>query len=129
MTADDPAEGFIRPAPKELCQLAQAMRGWPYDDIRQAVIAASQAGWSAGRIYREVFRLLLTEDSGPADLRAAARSPVSRLGPRGSGVPRDPQVVSLVEQAKRAADAATAAQQAQARGARRDGDPEGGEAA
>lgn len=112
----DPAEEHIKPAPKALAMLAVEMRGWAYDDIRAALIACSEAGWTTGRIYREVFALLMREDGVPADLRNAARNPLRSLEPRGSGRPEDPKVVSAIEQAKRASDAATARFQAQARG-------------
>lgn len=65
----------IQPAPKQLAQLAVAMRDWDYEEIRTAIIACSQAGWPDDRIYREVFRLLLLKDAAPADLRQAARDP------------------------------------------------------
>jgi hypothetical protein len=64
----------VRPAPKQLAQLAEVMRGWDYEEIRAAIIAVSHAGWDDERIYREVFRLLLLEDASPADLRNSARS-------------------------------------------------------
>lgn len=64
----------VQPAPKQLAMLAAAMRGWNYEEIRAAIIAASQAGWDDDRIYRETFRLLLTGDATPADLRNAARN-------------------------------------------------------
>jgi hypothetical protein len=71
---ENPA-GWIQPAPKQLAVLAAAMRGWDYEDIRTAIIAAHAAGWEDDRIYRETFRLLLREDASPADLRQAARNP------------------------------------------------------
>ena len=64
----------VQPAPKQLAMLAQAMRGWDYEEIRAAILAASQAGWDDDRIYRETFRLLLLEDGDPGDLRNAARN-------------------------------------------------------
>lgn len=65
-------------APKQLAQLAAAMRGWDYEEIRTAILAASQAGWETDRIYRETFRLLLLGDATPADLRQASRNPFRR---------------------------------------------------
>jgi hypothetical protein len=64
----------VQPAPKQLAMLATAMRGWDYEEIRAAIIAASHAGWDDERIYRETFRLLLLRDGCPADLRNAARN-------------------------------------------------------
>jgi hypothetical protein len=74
------------PAPKQLAMLAATMRDdWPYDEIRAALIACSEAGWTAERIYRETFRLLLLADSGPKDLRMAARNPLRPVPGPGPG--------------------------------------------
>lgn len=71
----------VRPAPKHLAMLASEMRAdWDYEDIHQALIACSDAGWDDIRIYREVFRLLLIADSSPDDLRAMARRPARAAG-------------------------------------------------
>jgi len=71
----------LRPAPKHLAMLAAEMRAdWDYEDIRQALIACSKAGWDDIRIYRETFRLLLIADSGPGDLRALAGRPARTGG-------------------------------------------------
>lgn len=116
---------WIRPAPKQLAQLAAEMRGWDYDDIRQAIIACSTAGWDDRRIYRETFRLLLREDATPDDLRLASRDPV-RSGRRPLAVVADPD-----EQARATAYSKSKADIARAALAdRHDGDgPEGGEVA
>ena len=92
MTAKtEPAEPFVKPAPRRLAQLAAEMRGWDYEEIRAGLIACSTAGWTDERIYREIFRLLLLEDAAPADLRVMARDPTKRLpageGPAKSDVP------------------------------------------
>lgn len=76
MTAASTGALELRPAPKHLAMLAAEMRAdWDYEDIRQALIACSKAGWDDTRIYRETFRLLLIADSGPGDLRAMAAKP------------------------------------------------------
>lgn len=100
----------IRPAPKYLAALAAQMRDdWPYDDTRAALIAASGAGWTADRIYRETFRLLLLPDSTPADLRLASRDP-RRQDPRpGPGLPSRPDAVALVAEYRARAAGQTAA--------------------
>ena len=83
-TSAEPAEPFVKPAPKRLAMLAAEMRGWAYEDIYSALIACHDAGWGDEQIYRETFRLLLLEDSGPADLRVMARDWTKRL-PQGEG--------------------------------------------
>jgi hypothetical protein len=114
---------WIRPAPKQLAQLAQEMRGWDYDDIRQAIIACSQAGWDDNRIYRATFQLLLREDATPGDLRLASRDPIGR---RPLAVVADPG-----EQARATAYSQSKADVARQLLERRHGgdDPEGGEGA
>jgi hypothetical protein len=62
----------IRPAARELATLATIMRGWDYDETLTAMLAAKTAGWDFGRVFREVARLLLLDDTGPASLRHAA---------------------------------------------------------
>lgn len=63
----------VREAPRELLELALAAReDWDRDQAWNALLAARSAGWTFGRILREVVRLLLIEDSRPADLRYAA---------------------------------------------------------
>ena len=87
----------LRPAPKQLAMLAAEMRAdWDYEDIRQALIACSKAGWDDHRIYRETFRLLLMADSGPADLRAMAGRPAP--GPAGMSEETRASVAALREQ-------------------------------
>jgi hypothetical protein len=98
---------WLHPAPRQLAMLAQEMRGWDYEDIRQAIISCSQAGWDDKRIYRETFLLLLREDATPDDLRLLARNP-ARAGRRPLAVVADPD-----EQAR-----ATAYSRAQADAAR-----------
>ena len=108
--------GF-EPAPKLLAQLAEQMRGWPYEETRASLIAASQAGWDTERIYREMFRLLLREDAGPADLRQASRNPLRPVPAAGDGT---------LERGLAAAREALEHRQA---AAALPGDPEGDEAA
>lgn len=63
----------IREAPRELLALAVAMReDWDSERTWNALLAAHAAGWTFPRALREVTRLLLIEDSSPADLRVAA---------------------------------------------------------
>ena len=116
-TSAEPAEPFVKPAPKRLAMLAAEMRGWAYDDIYSALIACHEAGWDDLRIYRETFRLLQLEDSSPADLRVMARDwtkrPSAAGGPAGS--PQSPETAALLRQAVENANVATAAQQARER--------------
>jgi hypothetical protein len=56
--------------------LAANMRGWDYEEIYSAILAAGHAGWTFEQVFREVTRLILIADSGPADLRAKAAKPV-----------------------------------------------------
>jgi hypothetical protein len=108
----------FQPAPKQLAMLATAMRGWDYEEIRAAIIAASQAGWGSERIYRETFRLLLLADASPADLRIASRNPARGEAGPGAGLPSREDAVALV-----------AAYRARVAGQPAPDDPEGGEAA
>lgn len=119
MTAKpEPAAPFIRAAPVRLSQLASEMRGWDYEDIRAALIACSEAGWTDEQIYRAVFRLLLLENGDPASLRAEARNPLKRQAADPNnpvGLPRDPEVKNLLRRAVADSDAATAEQRARER--------------
>ena len=76
----------IQPAARELAALAYAMRGWDPEHTMAAMIAAKNAGWDFERVFREVARLLLTEDGSPAGLRHAA---ASLLRPAVAAVPAD----------------------------------------
>ena len=107
----------IQPAPKLLAQLAEAARGWPYEETRAALIAASAAGWPDERIYRETFRLLMLEDASPGDLRQASRNPLRPVPAPGDGT------------FTRGLAAAREALERRPEPARHDDDPEGGKVA
>ncbi len=72
----------IQPAARELAALAHAMRGWDPEHTMAAMIAARNAGWDFGRVFREVSVLLLKDDASPDDLRHAARATAMAPGPR-----------------------------------------------
>ncbi len=63
----------LRPAPAELAALAVAVRGWDPDDTGDAILAATQAGWTWAAILKAVYVLLLTAEADPSDLRNACR--------------------------------------------------------
>lgn len=65
-----------RPAYPQLHALACAMRpDWDPADLRDAMTAASHAGWPWRVLYREVTRLMWAADESPATLRNSARRP------------------------------------------------------
>lgn len=68
----------VHPAPLQLADLAAAMRpDWDRADLEGAIAAArTGGGWSWPRVFAEVARLLVQEDSSPRDLTAAARNPL-----------------------------------------------------
>lgn len=67
----------VHPAPIELADLAVKMRpDWDRTLLEGAIDAARKC-WSWPRVYSEVSRLLVLEDSSPRDLTAAARNPVT----------------------------------------------------
>jgi hypothetical protein len=58
----------------ELHAAAIAMRGdWKPDDLRDAMLAARQAGMSYPEVAREVWRLVWDVDGDPGELRGTAR--------------------------------------------------------
>jgi hypothetical protein len=71
----------VHPAPLQLADLAAVMRpDWPREQLEGAIAAARQS-WSWPRIFGEVARLLVDEDSSPRDLTVAARDPMTRTQP------------------------------------------------
>jgi hypothetical protein len=69
--------GAVHPAPIQLADLAAVMRpDWDRADLEGAVAASRASGWSWPRVFIEVARLLVLEESSPRDLTAAARNPV-----------------------------------------------------
>ena len=67
----------VHPAPAQLADLAAVMRpDWDQDRLKGAISGARSSGWSWPRVFIEVARLLVQEDSSPADLTNAARSPL-----------------------------------------------------
>lgn len=82
-----------REAPRELLALAVAMReDWDKDQTWSALHAAHDAGWTPGRMLREITRLLLIEDSSPGDLRIVAGE--TRTAPPGR-LPEDLRAQAL----------------------------------
>lgn len=69
----------IRDAWPELHAVVTAMRAdWGADDIRDAMLAARQAGMGFGEVAREAWRLAWDADGFPAELRGTARRYGSR---------------------------------------------------
>lgn len=68
----------IHPAPLQLADLAAVMRpDWNRAHLEGAVAGARQNGWSWPRVFAEVARLLVQDDSSPRDLTEAAREPLN----------------------------------------------------
>jgi hypothetical protein len=69
----------VRPAPLQLADLAAVMRpDWGRSQLEGAIASARSSGWSFPRVFSEVARLLVQEDSSPRDLTEAARDRVTR---------------------------------------------------
>ncbi len=67
----------VHPAPIQLADLATAMRpDWDRTHLEGAIAQARSSGWSFPRVFSEVARLLVQEDSSPRDLTEAARQPL-----------------------------------------------------
>jgi hypothetical protein len=81
----------VHPAPLQLADLAAAMRpDWDRTELEGAISAARQNdAWPWHRVFLEVARLLVAEDSSPRDLTAAARNPVGRNTPASPSVTRE----------------------------------------
>jgi hypothetical protein len=80
----------VHPAPRELADLAVVMRpDWDRSQLEGAIDAArSGGGWSFPKVFSEVARLLVQEDSSPRDLTAAAEAAQrSHLQPRRPAAP------------------------------------------
>lgn len=80
----------IRDAWPELHAVVTAMRGdWGADEIRDAMLAARQAGMPFTEVAREAWRLAWDADGFPAELRNTARRygsvPVAGRGDYGRG--------------------------------------------
>lgn len=77
----------LRPAFHELLALATASRpDWDWEETRDSMMAAKNAGWEWEAVFREVIRLILAEDETPATLRNSARRPRRPLGVTGPQV-------------------------------------------
>lgn len=64
----------VHPAPIQLADLAAVMRpDWDRAQLEGAIASARSSGWSFPRVFSEVARLLVQEDSSPHDLTAASR--------------------------------------------------------
>lgn len=64
----------LRPAFRELLALAAATRpDWDWTEIRDALVAAGNAGWTWEATLREMTRLILRDDEAPVTLRNSAR--------------------------------------------------------
>lgn len=84
----------VHPAPSQLAELAAAMRpDWDRAQLEGAVTAARSGGWSWPRVFSEVARLLVQEDSAPRDLTAAAEA-----AQRGHLQPRRPAAPSVARE-------------------------------
>ena len=69
----------IHPAPLQLADLAAVMRpDWDRGTLEGAVAAARTSGWSWPKVFSEVARLLVMEDSSPHDLTVASRNQITR---------------------------------------------------
>ena len=80
----------IHPAPSQLADLAAAMRpDWDRTQFEGAVAAARTGGWSWPRLFMEVARLLVQEDSSPRDLTEAARDQSQRRVPASPEMTRE----------------------------------------
>jgi hypothetical protein len=71
----------IHPAPLQLADLAAVMRpDWDRRELDGAVAdARTSGGWSWPRVFSEVARLLVLEDSSPKDLTVASRDQLRRV--------------------------------------------------
>jgi hypothetical protein len=69
---------------------------WDPADLRDAMTAASYAGWPWRDVYREVTRLMWAQDETPGTLRQSARRP--RVS-----VPTDPEATRRGREALRTA--------------------------
>jgi hypothetical protein len=80
----------VHPAPAQLADLAAVMRpDWDRSQLEGAVSAARTGGWSWQRVFSEVARLLVIEDSSPSDLTAAARKQVQAVKPANPALTRE----------------------------------------
>lgn len=71
----------VHPAPLQLAELAAVMRpDWDRRELEGAVTEArTSGGWSWPRVFSEVARLLVLEDSSPKDLTVASRDRLRRV--------------------------------------------------
>lgn len=80
---DRGAAGFrVRPAARELIQLASVMRpDWDLRVLNRALQEARDAGWTWRRTFTATARLLVIPDSDPKDLTEETRDPRTRRAP------------------------------------------------
>jgi hypothetical protein len=68
---------------------------WDFDVLGDAIIAAEMAGWTPGRLVRQVAALIADEDASPWDLKRLAADPFKPApATTGTGRPKNAEYLA-----------------------------------